>query len=224
MVIRVKERAGSASLEEGKRAIPYHTAQGRAVPLKAKPFTASRQDPKSGPLRLKASHSKADAKVHFRCFSAPHPTTISLAPVPLCHLGQPNPRLRSPPQPSHPPHGRQHVLLMTRGLQEDGFSFYAMFLSCVHSLRSLMHVIQRQLQTLIRSYKQVSPFTHRVCKHPYIHMATIPFHFISWEKQNKTGIERLLRAPWSSVHKANNTHRLEEFLKLTERQQGGGEC
>lgn len=75
---------------------------------------------------------------------------------------------------------------------ENGFSFYGMFLSRVHSLHSLKHVIQRQLQTLIRSRKQVSPFTHRVCKHPSIHTATIPFHFISWEKQNKTGIERLL--------------------------------
>lgn len=52
-------------------------------------------------------------------------------------------------------------------------------------------------------------------------MAIIPFCLISWEKQSKKkkktcGRERPLRALWSSVHKANNTPRLEEFLKLTE--------
>lgn len=92
----------------------------------------------------------------------------------------------------------------------------------MYTLPSLLYIIQRQLQTLFRCHTQVSPFTHTVCKHLFIHIAIIPFSFnlMGKTKQKKRkDTERPLRALWSSAYKANNTPRREEFLKLTKQAQ-----
>ena len=66
------------------------------------------------------------------------------------------------------------------------------------------------------------PHSHSVQTPLYTHgHHSFSFNLLGKIKQNKKycGTERPLRLLWASVHKANNTPRLEELLKLTERTQ-----
>lgn len=148
-------------------------------PFESYAIQGLRQDLKAGTSQAEDSHSKASAK---RSTSAPSllynppPFFLPQSPYAIWEMPtttqEPTPVITPTTQKTAHPANDSWA-------PENGFGFYGVFLSCVHSLLGLMHIIQRQLQTLIRSHKQVSPFTHTVCKHPYIHTATIPLYLFS---------------------------------------------